>query len=198
MPQADPDGLELADCFTYEHSTMLASTSSPRALGASMIRPLAVPRRPISTAASYFRLNPQSRTRLANASFLTAFLFSIFSVSYLSGNQAGMPCPARPNGTGQRADADSREFLRGTAVAVEEPNTRDAAPHDKREHSERRLATQHPAEQTSSSPAHAPSTASAVAEGRKEGQPPAEPLPDGGYQPLSAKLATLVANLRRS
>lgn len=178
---------------------MLASSRSPRAHRLAKVRQLAVSdRRPISTAASYFRLNPQSRTRLANASFLTAFLFSIFSVSYLSGNQAGMPCPARPNGTGQRADADSRESFRGAPVAVDEPNAREATRHEKREHTEQRPETRHPAEQTSSSPAHGPPTASAVAKGRKEGQPAAEPTPERGYQPLSAKLATLVASLRRS
>lgn len=53
------------------------------------------------------RLTPQLRNRLANASFLTAFLFSIFTVSHLSGQSPGrLPCPARPNGTGQRAEAD--------------------------------------------------------------------------------------------
>jgi hypothetical protein len=52
------------------------------------------------------RLNPQNKTRLANATFLAAFLFSIFTVSYLSGQAPGrLPCPARPNGTGQRAEA---------------------------------------------------------------------------------------------
>lgn len=55
------------------------------------------------------RLTPQLRTRLANASFLTAFLFSIFTVSYLSGQSPGrLPCPARPNGTGQRAEAEQQ------------------------------------------------------------------------------------------
>lgn len=61
------------------------------------------------------RLTPQSRTRLANASFLSAFLFSIFTVSYMSGQSPGrLPCPARPNGTGQRAEGqqvDGKEMI---------------------------------------------------------------------------------------
>lgn len=38
---------------------------------------------------------------MANASFVSAFLFSIFAVTYLSGNA---PCPARPAGKLQRAE----------------------------------------------------------------------------------------------
>lgn len=71
------------------------------------------------------RLTPQMRTRLANASFLTAFLFSIFTVSYLSGQSPGrLPCPARPNGTGQRAEAD---HIDGKEIVYVEPPSQPSA-----------------------------------------------------------------------
>ena len=61
------------------------------------------PCRPFSQSRS-LRLTPQLRNRLANASFLSAFLFSIFAVSLMSGKA---PCPARPGGRAQRSESDS-------------------------------------------------------------------------------------------
>ena len=53
---------------------------------------------------------------MANASFLSAFLLSILTVSYLSGNSApSLPCPARPHGISQRAD-DGTAFEKTTTA----------------------------------------------------------------------------------
>ncbi|KAK9900274.1 hypothetical protein P389DRAFT_192557 [Cystobasidium minutum MCA 4210] len=104
----------ISDTPSTRSRTRLASRSLP-----SMIQ---------SRSLMSIRLTPQSRTRLANASFLSAFLFSIFTVSYLSGQSPGrLPCPARPSGTGQRAEGeqvDGKEivYIAPPSSSIEKPS----------------------------------------------------------------------------
>ena len=102
---------------------------------------------------------------MANASFLSAFLLSILTVSYLSGNSApSLPCPARPHGISQRAD-DGTVFEKTTT------------------------AQRHP--RASYDQAHSTPSRAAADEGEPAGQISTEQTQ---YRGLSARIANLVAS----
>lgn len=94
-------------CLQYTAPSKLTLRCQPSTRSRAITAGRTLPASSQSRTLMSLRLTPQSRTRLANASFLSAFLFSIFTVSYLSGQSPGrLPCPARPNGTGQRAEGE--------------------------------------------------------------------------------------------